>query len=888
MKNPSKGDTISHSEYLEERIDPAVLQMFNDTYLTDYYWQEEQRFLKLYNLWQRIKDEAALESRSTMLPPDKEKDKNIEDDLAVLEPCSRISLPKEERVENTEEEFATLDTLRNMDVAEDVNNTEDVFVFDFPEFINTDETAVNNNNKKRINVLQEIVIQSAPEITNNDIRTLKKRSTTKKKTGKLKITKENTTNEKITETKTVEKDNTEEKPAAEETNKNTTEESTFKDNKTEKKTFAEENLVEKEATVENTAEEISAAKNTTGEKTIKGKITIEMPPEEQTSKDPSIDLNLKKSQPLRVRSFVVLRYDKKFYPAKIVNEDKANHEYYYCAMRKSGKKLEMAQSTRPSLVKARLFFFNMCEVTIKNFNKILPELKNNLKNAKFIAVDTEFSCLTASHDLQNSIFDSPQKRYAKLRKHVEQVIPVQIGLTAFTFDPDKNAYKGHVYTFYVFPKPFAFLDRKFLFQATSLLFLNAYKFDFNKFVSEGLSYLNEAQEQEVRNYLEKSLTGNSSSSIELDNITQSYIKSIYNWIGKAKLDETLLLSNEDIIKNNLDFTYFLHKQLRNHFKDLWSYNDENGFKVKKVSSEEYAALRKGSALEEELVSDLVGFTKVFRYIQSLQIPIIGHNLLLDLMLITHNFDNPLPNSYVSFKKTVHDRFPDIFDTKHISFEITKLISDDKGYSNKSLEELYIYFKDGIGRHVALNSPLIEPQNDNIGHFHCAGWDSFCTGYVFIRMAHIYASSKTQVKKKVFMSKELFQAVLGFKNKVNVIRGGVSYIRLDGDDPVSKRPPWLIVDGVKKERLDINEVSALLGTYGFVEVKPYSYKGNRAIVAVDNFGSAKRILKNFQSHSDFKIQQYNFLKHSPVANAFLWSGIIVSGTFLAWYGYLKMR
>ncbi|KAK4882558.1 hypothetical protein RN001_005877 [Aquatica leii] len=58
------------------------------------------------------------------------------------------------------------------------------------------------------------------------------------------------------------------------------------DNKIEKKTFAEENLVEKEATVENTAEEISAAKNTTGEKSTKGKITIEMPPEQQTSKDP--------------------------------------------------------------------------------------------------------------------------------------------------------------------------------------------------------------------------------------------------------------------------------------------------------------------------------------------------------------------------------------------------------------------------------------------------------------------------------------------------------------------------------------------------------------------------------------------------------------------------
>ncbi|KAF5306180.1 hypothetical protein FQR65_LT07456 [Abscondita terminalis] len=530
----------------------------------------------------------------------------------------------------------------------------------------------------------------------------------------------------------------------------------------------------------------------------------------------------------------------------------------------------------------------MCEVTNKNFNIILPELKNNIKNAKFIALDTEFSCLTASQDLQNSIFDSPQKRYSKLRKHIEQVIPVQIGVTTFIFDPDRNFYKGHCYTFYVFPRPFGILDRKFLCQASSLVFLKAHDFDFNKFISEGITYLNRTQECEIRRSLEKSLIYNSDFSTEQDAVLQKYVKTIYKWIDNAKNDDVLPLTDYHLIKNDLEFKYFLHRQLRNQFKNVWTYDNGDSFTIKKLSLDAYEILRKGESLEKELLTELLGFTQVFRCIQASQKPIIGHNLLLDLILITHNLDNPLPNSYSSFKKTIHDIFPEIFDTKCLSFDISKFIVEENRCRNSSLEDLYNYFKDGKGRHLVPNSPLIEPQNNSLRHFHSAGWDSFCTGYVFIRMAHFYAVSRNQVKSKTFMNKELLNAVSGFKNQVNIIRGEVSHIQLDGTDPPSRRPPRLIVEGTKKQRINVNEISSLLGNYGFVEVKPYSYKGKRAIIAVDNFGNAKRILRHFQSHSDYKIQPYNFLKHSAVANAFVWSGIILSGTFLAWYGYLKMR
>jgi len=47
-------------------------------------------------------------------------------------------------------------------------------------------------------------------------------------------------------------------------------------------------------------------------------------------------------------------------------------------------------------------------------------------------------------------------------------------------------------------------------------------------------------------------------------------------------------------------------------------------------------------------------------------------------------------------------------------------------------------------------------------FHEAGWDSFCTGFCFIRMAHIYASLSfgRYVQSNVFVfSYLLFDAVI---------------------------------------------------------------------------------------------------------------------------------
>lgn len=142
----------------------------------------------------------------------------------------------------------------------------------------------------------------------------------------------------------------------------------------------------------------------------------------------------------------------------------------------------------------------MCEVTNENFSELYNQIKADLQAAKFVAIDSEFSALSAGNvpstrwihtrlgkiinarfNLWNcSLFHSPAERYAKLHSVVKKIVPVQVGLTAFAFKPDENEFVGKVYTFYTYPRSFFSIDRSFQCQSSSLQFLCDHNFDFNK------------------------------------------------------------------------------------------------------------------------------------------------------------------------------------------------------------------------------------------------------------------------------------------------------------------------------------------------------------------------------------------------------------------------
>lgn len=199
-----------------------------------------------------------------------------------------------------------------------------------------------------------------------------------------------------------------------------------------------------------------------------------------------------------------------------------------------------------------------------------------------------------------------------------------------------------------------------------------------------------------------------------------------------------------------------------------------------MCAEKYKKLSETEKLDEILLNNLLGFTKIYRLLSSLKKPIVGHNCFLDLLLLVSTFDNALPNSYTAFKKLVNEHFPKIFDTKSISFDLFHSLPRDLKSNASSLKNLFCFFRNESDRHLTPNSPRIEIAEEfkiyGDDKFHDAGWDAYCTGYCFIRMAHYFAGKGAEGRqKKVYMSTHLLKAVEKYMNQVNVIRATTPYL-----------------------------------------------------------------------------------------------------------------
>ncbi|XP_077996074.1 poly(A)-specific ribonuclease PNLDC1-like isoform X2 [Glandiceps talaboti] len=527
----------------------------------------------------------------------------------------------------------------------------------------------------------------------------------------------------------------------------------------------------------------------------------------------------------------------------------------------------------------------MCEILRTQFEHELPKILEVIHRCDFIAIDTEFTGLKTGESDKPSLFDTPEDRYKKLKRTTTQFTVCQFGLSAFVKHPDHNKYEAYTYNFYLFPIACSTVDVLFSCQASSLEFLCRHNFDFNKFIYDGVLYLNEEQEKELRQQLKEQpalLTR------YVDHFFLSrYVSAIADWTPLAEEDEELVLERGPGV--DLAYTFVkLHAELRRQFTDIWTSTNEAGqIVVQKVSKEERQKLESSSeCLEESLLNKTLGFSKVFRALVRAKKPIIGHNMLQDLCFIYHKLHRPLPATYREFKEELHRIFPSVFDTKHIAGELRKCLSENVLFGSSNLQELYLSLDSHRGRYFALYSPDItyaEKFNryTQQGHPHEAGYDSFMAGYVFLRMGHLLAVNGLQIEE--IKPQEFTNYLLAFskyKNHVNMIRASLHSVNLAGPDPDSKRPEWLHVR-IKDPKTKANslQLAEIFGTYGSVDVRILDPK--HAILAVATHRGAKDMLKAFHRHKAIRVAKYNTFQHSQGVRILLWSGLAVTVSVCIW-------
>ncbi|GFR40195.1 hypothetical protein Agub_g755, partial [Astrephomene gubernaculifera] len=133
------------------------------------------------------------------------------------------------------------------------------------------------------------------------------------------------------------------------------------------------------------------------------------------------------------------------------------------------------------------------DVNRHNFAAVLPIMRAAIQDATFIAIDTEFTGLTA--ESVYDFLDDFEERYKRMQASSASFVICQFGLTAFKWHPGpaggrNGHWEARTFNAYVFPRPDenTGLDKRFLCQASSLAYLASQGFDFNKMILEGIGY----------------------------------------------------------------------------------------------------------------------------------------------------------------------------------------------------------------------------------------------------------------------------------------------------------------------------------------------------------------------------------------------------------------
>ncbi|XP_007188428.1 poly(A)-specific ribonuclease PARN isoform X1 [Balaenoptera acutorostrata] len=472
------------------------------------------------------------------------------------------------------------------------------------------------------------------------------------------------------------------------------------------------------------------------------------------------------------------------------------------------------------------------EIIRSNFKSNLHKVYQAIEEADFFAIDGEFSGISDGPSVTalTNGFDTPEERYQKLKKHSMDFLLFQFGLCTFKYDYTDSKYITKSFNFYVFPKPFnrSSPDVKFVCQSSSIDFLASQGFDFNKVFRNGIPYLNQEEERQLREqYDEKRLQSNGAGALSYTSPNTSKCPVTIPEDQKKFIDQVVekiedLLQSEE--NKNLDLepcTGFQRKLIYQtlswkypkgiHVETLETEKKERYIVISKVDEEERKRREQQKhAKEQEELNDAVGFSRVIHAIANSGKLVIGHNMLLDVMHTVHQFYCPLPSDLNEFKEMTTCVFPRLLDTKLMAS--TQPFKDI--INNTSLAELEKRLKE-----TPFNPPKVEsaegfPSYDTASEqLHEAGYDAYITGLCFISMANYLGSFLSPPKIHVSARSKLIEP---FFNKLFLMRVmDIPYLNLEGPDLQPKRDHVLHVTFPKEWKT--SDLYQLFSAFGNIQI-----------------------------------------------------------------------
>ena len=455
----------------------------------------------------------------------------------------------------------------------------------------------------------------------------------------------------------------------------------------------------------------------------------------------------------------------------------------------------------------------------ENYKSILPLFKQTADQSSFLSFDSEMTGVTLSPETDCTKYDTQQSRYLKTKQVVSTFNLLQFGITFYIpstiQENSEQNYIERTFTFYLF-KNSSFksintssFNSNLTCNPSALKFLNENNFDLNTLVNKGIHYNKLKYKDKLKQLIlnENSLSSSSGFFLSKTNeqnlieviiqITEFLLKDhdeggnnkqkkkpslIYTLNSKqtmtyllgCNLKKILFLSNFSVNKDkSKENTIIVEKTKKQIPKEdfIKRYENFDNFKQTITNNLEIIyqnrfqiILSSNDSTIDDLVNNELGFSIFIEYLISKQIPIIGHNIYMDLMFIYDKLIDDLPEDFYEYKQSIHKCFPIIYDTKTIATALKK-------YDNTKLESLYkSMIKHKYNSYVNISMDVsngFSLYNDLDNKLlHDAGYDSLITGRCFIFMNKALQNEyKLDANiKKGFIDFGLFEL---YKNKSEV-------------------------------------------------------------------------------------------------------------------------
>jgi len=301
---------------------------------------------------------------------------------------------------------------------------------------------------------------------------------------------------------------------------------------------------------------------------------------------------------------------------------------------------------------------------------------------------------------------------------------IQLGLCFYTSET-AGTYIAHPFNIYLFPEDRPGAESDIALDLDGIKFHKDQKLDFNKWIYEGVPYLNNKQEGILRARINEEQPQEDQ---EVLNLTAEETKRTNTTLNGIKTWWQSGAKEKFVIQN---FNPYLRKYMYQKIGKLYpALNIEcksNGKYSKSLiltmlTAESQKCLKDAKIKKQlDVIQRKSGAHKIFKLLSELRPVIVGHGVLYDLMFLYRSFSDELPSTLSEFKEKLHDLFPIIYDTMIIlaDEQVKKLCPSLK------LECVY----NTLSKETKMENTKIVLGNAKTytEHYHEAGYDSYITG-----------------------------------------------------------------------------------------------------------------------------------------------------------------